>query len=108
MALRLTNGVLSFADGNIENLLRKLDGITRTFGHEASMPQNQRIFETETLPKNPSSCSTFIALPPLQLLRKSPRQSSSLSVSGSFWVKVLIGISKFLGNRSTVLPAIGW
>src|ERR1019366_2050700 len=41
--------------------------------------------------KNPSSASTFIALPPLQLLRKSPRRSSSASVSGSFWVKVFMG-----------------
>src|ERR1035438_1160427 len=40
--------------------------------------------------KNPSSASTFIALPPLQLLRKSPRRSSLASVSGSFWVKVFM------------------
>jgi len=39
MPLGLTNGVLSFADGDVEHLLGKLDGITRTFGHEASMPQ---------------------------------------------------------------------
>src|ERR1019366_2299941 len=43
--------------------------------------------------KNPSSASTFIALPPLQLLRKSPRRSSLASVSGSFWAIVLMGIS---------------
>src|SRR5271157_1105279 len=48
--------------------------------------------------KNPSSASTFIACPPLQLLRKSPRRSSSASVSGSFWVKVLIGIAEILGD----------
>src|SRR5450759_2603054 len=41
--------------------------------------------------KNPSSASTFIALPPLQLLRKSPRRSTSASVRGSFWVKVFMG-----------------
>src|ERR1019366_10025919 len=40
--------------------------------------------------KNPSSASTFIALPPLQLLRKSPRRSSSASVRGSFWVNIFI------------------
>src|SRR5450631_804009 len=34
----------------------------------------------------------FISLPPLQPLRKSPRRSSSASVSGLFWVKVVIGI----------------
>jgi hypothetical protein len=39
----------------------------------------------------PSSASTFIALPPLQPLRKSPRRSSSASVRGSFWVKVFTG-----------------
>src|ERR1022692_55277 len=33
----------------------------------------------------------FIALPPLQLLRKSPRRSSSALVSGSCWVKVFMG-----------------
>src|ERR1019366_4435595 len=48
--------------------------------------------------RNPSSASTFIALPPLQLLRKSPRRSSSASVRGSFWVKVLIGIAEILGD----------
>jgi hypothetical protein len=39
----------------------------------------------------PSSASTFIALAPLQPLRKSPRRSSSASVSGSFWAKVFTG-----------------
>src|ERR1019366_6532573 len=39
----------------------------------------------------PSSASTFIALAPLQPLRKSPRRSSSASVSASFWAKVFTG-----------------
>src|ERR1017187_1818318 len=41
--------------------------------------------------KNPSSVSTFIALPPLQLLRKSPRRSTSASVSRSDWVNIFMG-----------------
>src|ERR1019366_6305787 len=41
--------------------------------------------------KNPSNFSVFIALPPLQPLRKAPRRSSSASVSGSFWVNVFMG-----------------
>src|ERR1019366_3937013 len=44
--------------------------------------------------KNPSSASTFIALPPLQPSRKSPRRSSSASVSGSGWAKVFTGFQK--------------
>jgi hypothetical protein len=44
--------------------------------------------------KNPSSCSTFIALPPF---RKSPRRSSSASVSRSFWVK---GFNDVFGHSS--------
>src|ERR1035437_7343904 len=51
--------------------------------------------------KNPSSASTFIALPPLQPLRKSPRRSSSASVSGSFCVKVLMGKYPNLAYVST-------
>jgi hypothetical protein len=39
MAFGIANCILSFANGNIEYLLGNLDGITRTFGHEASMPQ---------------------------------------------------------------------
>ena len=39
MPLGFANGVLGFANGNVEYLLGKLDGIARTFGHEASMPQ---------------------------------------------------------------------
>src|SRR6266571_4873648 len=49
--------------------------------------------------KNPSSSSTFIALPPLQPLRKSPRRSSSASVRGSVSVKALMGISGTLGKH---------
>ena len=36
--LGLANGVLSFADGNIEYLFGKLTWIAGSFGHEASMP----------------------------------------------------------------------
>jgi arginine dihydrolase len=43
LSLGLANGILSFADGDIKHLLGKLDGITRTFGHEASMPQSARL-----------------------------------------------------------------
>lgn len=50
MTLGFANRVLSCACGNIEDLLGKLDGIARTFGHEASMPQFSGYFETETLP----------------------------------------------------------
>lgn len=50
MALRFADGILSFANGNIEYLLRKLSDVTRTFGHEPSMPQIGSYFETETLP----------------------------------------------------------
>lgn len=39
LPLGFAHSVLSFANGNVENLLGKLDGIARTFGHEASMPQ---------------------------------------------------------------------
>src|ERR1019366_3152213 len=41
--------------------------------------------------KNPSSSSIFMASPPLHALRKSPRRSSSASVSGSCWVKLFMG-----------------
>jgi hypothetical protein len=37
MSLGLTDGIFSFANGDVENLLRKLDGIARTFGHETSI-----------------------------------------------------------------------
>jgi len=43
---RFADSVLSFANRNVENLLGKLDGITRTFGHEASMPQAEPRFQT--------------------------------------------------------------
>src|SRR5215472_17046696 len=46
--------------------------------------------------KNPSSSSTFIALPPLQLFRKSPRRSSSASVRGSDSAKTVIAIFELL------------
>jgi len=48
--LGFANRVLGFASGDVEDLLGELDGITRTFGHEASMPQVSGYFETETLP----------------------------------------------------------
>lgn len=59
MSLRFAHGVLSFAYGNVEYLLRKLDGIARTFSHETSMPQAAPCFyamrfQTEALP--PMSC----------------------------------------------------
>jgi hypothetical protein len=38
MPLGLAHGVLGLANGNVEYLLGKLDGIARTFGHEPSMP----------------------------------------------------------------------
>jgi hypothetical protein len=38
MALRFAHGVLSFANGDVENLLGKLDGVAGTFSHESSMP----------------------------------------------------------------------
>jgi len=39
MPLGLANGVLRFANGNVEHLLGKLDGIARTFYHEPSIAQ---------------------------------------------------------------------
>jgi hypothetical protein len=42
--LGFANGVLSFADGNVEYLLSKLDGIARTFGHESEYATDQRLF----------------------------------------------------------------
>jgi hypothetical protein len=39
MSLGLAYCILILADGNVENLLGKLDGIARTFRHEPSMPQ---------------------------------------------------------------------
>src|ERR1700722_16622549 len=50
--------------------------------------------------KNPSNSSRFIAFPPLQLLRKSPRRSSSASVSGSFLANVLMGMYPSLAFAS--------
>lgn len=41
ISLRLADRILSFANGDVEHLLGKLDGIARTFAHEASMPQSQ-------------------------------------------------------------------
>src|ERR1019366_4139027 len=62
--------------------------------------------------KNPSIASTFIALPSLQPLRKSPRRSSSASVRGSFWVKVFTGTpahhAKSLGPRQAICSAPGF
>jgi hypothetical protein len=69
--------ILSFANGDIENLLSKLGGIARTFGHETSMPQAgptfyRAKFQTEALPHfcgqiPPSDGQTFnnptLALP---------------------------------------------
>ena len=51
MPLGLANGVLSFADSNVEHLLGKLTRIAGTFSHEASMPQVSGYCETETLPE---------------------------------------------------------
>src|ERR1035437_2338354 len=56
--------------------------------------------------KNPSSASMFMALPPLQLLRNSARRSSSASVSGSFWVNVLIAFLNVLGNGLRYHPRL--
>jgi hypothetical protein len=39
LPLGLANGILRIANGNVEHLLGKQNGIARTFGHEASMPQ---------------------------------------------------------------------
>jgi hypothetical protein len=39
MALRLANSVLSFAYGNVEYLLGKLDGIARALRHKPSIAQ---------------------------------------------------------------------
>jgi len=39
MSLQFAHRILSLSNGNIKYLLGELDGITRTFGHEASMPQ---------------------------------------------------------------------
>src|SRR6266567_784347 len=50
--------------------------------------------------KNPSSSSMFIARSPLTLLRKGSRRSSSASVSGSFWVNVLMGMYPSLAFAS--------
>lgn len=55
MPLGFANRVLRFADGDVEYLLGKLGGITRTFGHELSMPYAAPSiyavrFQTEALP----------------------------------------------------------
>jgi hypothetical protein len=39
MALRFAHCVLSFANGNVEHLLGKLDGIAWTLRHESSIAQ---------------------------------------------------------------------
>jgi hypothetical protein len=39
LSFRLANAILSLANGDVEYLLSKLDGIARTFGHEASIAQ---------------------------------------------------------------------
>jgi hypothetical protein len=39
LSLRLADRVLSFSNGDVEYLLGKLDGITRTFGHKTSIAQ---------------------------------------------------------------------
>jgi hypothetical protein len=56
MPLGFAHGIFGFANGNVENLLRELDGITRTFGHEASIAQAAPWFyrvkiQTDTLPE---------------------------------------------------------
>jgi hypothetical protein len=38
MALGFANRIFGLANGNIEYLLGKLNGVARTFGHETSMP----------------------------------------------------------------------
>ena len=53
--LRLTYGVIRVARGDIHYQLCELVRVTRSFGHEGSMPRGARIFygtefETETLP----------------------------------------------------------
>ncbi len=55
MPFRFAYRVLSFANGNVEYLFGKLDGIARTFGHDQSMPQSAATFyntgfQTEALP----------------------------------------------------------
>jgi hypothetical protein len=65
ITLRLAHRILSFANGDVEHLLGKLDGITRTFGHELSMPQAappiyDMRFQTEALPDSyVDSATTF-------------------------------------------------
>lgn len=39
MSLGFAHGIFGFANGDVENLLGKLDGIARTFGHEPSIAQ---------------------------------------------------------------------
>ena len=56
MALRFADGVLSFANGDVEYLLGKLDGIARTLRNEPSIAQAAPSiypmgFQTEALPK---------------------------------------------------------
>jgi hypothetical protein len=55
MALGFAHGIFGFAYGDVENLLRKLDGITRTFCHGLSIAQAAPSFygvkiQTDTLP----------------------------------------------------------
>src|SRR5271170_7896514 len=61
MPLRLADRVLSIANGNVENLFGKLDGVSRTLRHEPSMPQSTEPIpgsqnEIETLPKDRRRC----------------------------------------------------
>jgi hypothetical protein len=44
LPLGFTNGILYFANSNIEYLLGKLGGITRTFGHETSIADSGLTF----------------------------------------------------------------
>jgi hypothetical protein len=62
MPLRFADGILRFANRNVEHLSGKLCGITRTFGHETSMPQaappiHAMKFQTEALPNPFTTCS---------------------------------------------------
>src|SRR5271168_788754 len=89
---RIISPNISFASSRLEN----------SQASAISPPKTSRLYSlgiTVSGPairaeKNPSSSSTFIALPPLQLLRKSPRRSSSASLRGSGLVKMAIVISR--------------
>ena len=56
MPLGFAHRVFGFANGDVENLFRKLSGIARTFGHEASIAHAAPSFygvkiQTDTLPE---------------------------------------------------------